>query len=110
MKGTRLCNAHETMIWCSKSQNAKYTFNYEAMKAFNDDKQLRSDWYLPICSGHERLKDENGDKLHSTQKPESLLYRLLMMTTKPGDIVWIRFRNGNNRSRCQTVGAQVYRN
>lgn len=87
MKGTRLCNAHETMIWCSKSQNAKYTFNYEAMKAFNDDKQLRSDWYLPICSGHERLKDENGDKLHSTQKPESLLYRLLMMTTKPGDIV-----------------------
>ena len=87
MKGTRLCNAHETLIWCSKSRNAKYTFNYEAMKAFNEDKQLRSDWYMPICSGHERLKDENGNKLHSTQKPEALLYRLLMMTTKPGDIV-----------------------
>ena len=86
-KGTRLCNAHETLIWCSKSPKAKFTFNYEAMKIFNDDKQLRSDWELPICSGNERLKDENSEKLHSTQKPEALLYRILTMCTNPGDIV-----------------------
>lgn len=86
-KGTRLCNAHETLIWCSKSPKARFTFNYEAMKIFNDDKQLRSNWELPICSGKERLKDENGEKLHTTQKPEALLYRILTMCTNPGDLV-----------------------
>ena len=74
-KGTRFTNAHETLIWASKSANAKYTFNYEAMKALNDDLQMRSDWNLPICTGSERVKDENGEKLHSTQKPEALLPR-----------------------------------
>lgn len=85
--GTRFCNAHETLIWCSKGPRAKYTFNYEAMKMFNDDKQMRSDWNIPICQGEERLKDANGEKLHTTQKPEALLYRVLMTCTRPGDIV-----------------------
>ena len=86
-KGTRFTNAHETLIWCAKSQKSKYTFNYESMKAFNEDVQMRSDWHLPICTGHERLKDEKGKKVHTTQKPESLLYRVLMSTTNPGDVV-----------------------
>ena len=85
--GTRFCNAHETLIWCSKGPRAKYTFNYEAMKMFNDDKQMRSDWNIPICQGEERLKDANGEKLHTTQKPEALLSRVLMTCTRPGDVV-----------------------
>ncbi|WP_435164722.1 site-specific DNA-methyltransferase [Falsirhodobacter sp. 1013] len=86
-RGKRLTNAHETLIWASKSEKSKYTFNYEAMKASNDDLQMRSDWTLPICTGHERLKDANGDKAHPTQKPESLLHRVLLATTNPGDVV-----------------------
>ncbi|WP_181705885.1 site-specific DNA-methyltransferase [Chthonobacter rhizosphaerae] len=87
-RGKRFTNAHETMIWASKSKDAKsYTFNYEAMKAFNDDLQMRSDWMLPICTGHERLKDERGAKLHPTQKPEALLYRVLLSSTNAGDVV-----------------------
>jgi len=86
-KGTRFTNAHETMIWCSKSEKARYTFNYRAMKALNDDVQMRSDWVLPICSGGERLKDDDGHKAHPTQKPEALLYRVLLACTEPGDIV-----------------------
>jgi len=86
-KGTRFTNAHETLIWCSKAENARYTFNYQAMKALNDDVQMRSDWVLPICSGAEREKDDDGHKAHPTQKPEALLYRLLLATTKPGDVV-----------------------
>lgn len=86
-KGTRFTNAHETLIWASKSQDSKYTFNYEAMKALNEDTQMRSDWHIPLCTGKERLKDENGGKLHSTQKPEALLYRVIMSSTKVGDIV-----------------------
>lgn len=86
-RGRRFTNAHETLIWCSKSEKSKYTFNYEAMKAFNDDVQMRSDWLLPICNGGERLKDDNGDKAHPTQKPESLLYRVIMASTKPGDVI-----------------------
>lgn len=86
-RGKRLTNAHETMIWASKSEGAKYTFNYEALKSLNEGIQMRSDWVLPICSGHERLKDENGDKAHPTQKPESLLYRVLVGATNPGDVV-----------------------
>ena len=85
--GTRFQNAHETMIWCSKSPKAKYTFNYEAMKSLNEDKQMRSDWYLPICSGGERLKDGKGEKLHSTQKPESLLHRVILSSTNVGDVI-----------------------
>jgi modification methylase len=86
-KGTRFTNAHETMIWCAKSEKARYTFNYRAMKALNDDVQMRSDWTLPICAGGERLKDDDGHKTHPTQKPEALLYRVLLACTEPGDIV-----------------------
>ena len=86
-RGKRFTNAHETMIWASKSEGAKYTFNYEALKALNEGVQMRSDWVLPICTGHERLKDENGDKAHPTQKPESLLHRVLVGSTNPGDII-----------------------
>ncbi len=86
-RGKRLTNAHETMIWASKSEGAKYTFNYDALKSLNDGVQMRSDWVLPICTGHERLKDENGDKAHPTQKPESLLHRVLVGATNPGDVV-----------------------
>lgn len=86
-RGKRLTNAHETMIWASKAEGAKYTFNYEALKALNEGIQMRSDWVLPICTGHERLKDANGDKAHPTQKPEALLHRVLVGTTQPGDVV-----------------------
>ncbi|MDR1009284.1 MAG: site-specific DNA-methyltransferase [Rickettsiales bacterium] len=86
-RGTRFTNAHETLLWCSKSRSAKYTFNYEAMKSLNDGLQMRSDWFLPICKGSERVKDEDGDKLHSTQKPEALLYRIILGSTRPGDVV-----------------------
>lgn len=86
-RGKRFTNAHETMIWASKSEGAKYTFNYEALKALNEGIQMRSDWVLPICNGGERLKDENGDKAHPTQKPMSLLHRILVGATNPGDVV-----------------------
>ncbi|PYE46351.1 modification methylase [Rhizobium sp. PP-F2F-G20b] len=87
-KGRRFQNAHETLIWASPSAKGKgYTFNYDALKAANDDVQMRSDWVFPICSGGERLKDENGDKVHPTQKPEALLARIMMASTRPGDVV-----------------------
>jgi modification methylase len=86
-RGTRFTNAHETLIWCSKSEKARYTFNYQAMKALNDDIQMRSDWLFPICSGGEREKGDDGHKAHPTQKPEALLYRILLACTKPGDVV-----------------------
>ena len=85
-RGVRFTNAHETMIWAQKKQGAKYTFNHQSMKALNDDLQMRSDWYLPIVTGKQRLK-VNGRKAHSTQKPESLLYRVLMASSNPGDVV-----------------------
>jgi len=86
-KGTRFTNAHETLIWAIKNPKSKYTFNYEAMKALNEDVQMRSTWEIPICTGKERLKDENGHKLHPTQKPEALLYRVIMASTKVGDVI-----------------------
>jgi modification methylase len=86
-RGRRFTNAHETLIWASKSKDARYRFNYEAMKRLNDDKQMRSDWELSLCTGHERLKDSKGRKAHPTQKPESLLHRVLMSSTQPGDVV-----------------------
>ncbi|MFL6784651.1 MAG: site-specific DNA-methyltransferase [Sphingomicrobium sp.] len=86
-RGTRFTNAHETLIWCAKDEKARYTFNYRAMKALNDDLQMRSDWLLPICAGGERVKGEDGSKAHPTQKPEALLYRILLACTKPGDVV-----------------------
>ncbi|MEM9682638.1 MAG: site-specific DNA-methyltransferase [Pseudomonadota bacterium] len=86
-RGRRFTNAHETLLWCSKSKEARYTFNYEAMKALNDDLQMRSDWVMPLCTGQERLKDADGNKAHPTQKPEALLYRAILAATNPGDIV-----------------------
>jgi modification methylase len=86
-RGTRFTNAHETLIWCAKDEKARYTFNYRAMKALNDDLQMRSDWVLPICSGAERVKGDDGSKAHPTQKPEALLYRILLACTKPGDVI-----------------------
>ena len=87
-KGTRFTNAHETIIWASKNKNSKkYVFNYEAMKSLNENTQMRSDWFLPICNGHERLKDSKGKKVHSTQKPESLLHRVIISSSNPGDII-----------------------
>ena len=85
--GTRLCNSHETMIWCSKNKKSKITFNYKTMKYLNDGKQEKSVWNIPICNGGERIKDETGNKLHSTQKPEKLLYKIILAATKPNDII-----------------------
>ena len=85
--GTRFNNAHETMIWASENENSKYTFNYKSMKVFNDDKQLRSDWYIPVCGGEERIKDKYGKRVHSTQKPYELLYRIIMSSSKVGNTV-----------------------
>jgi modification methylase len=85
-RGRRFTNAHETLIWAAKSEETRYTFNYEAMKALNDDLQMRSDWLFPLCGGPERLK-RDGKKAHPTQKPEGLLHRVLLASTKPGDLV-----------------------
>src|SRR4051812_32012754 len=85
-RGTRFTNAHETLIWASHGEDSRYTFNYRAMKALNDELQMRSDWLLPICSGGERVK-EGGAKAHPTQKPEALLYRVLLACTNVGDVV-----------------------
>jgi modification methylase len=85
-KGTRFTNAHETLIWASMGEKSRYTFNYRSMKTLNDELQMRSDWEFPICGGQERLK-KNGVKVHPTQKPEALIYRILLACTKPGDVV-----------------------
>ncbi|HEY3948511.1 site-specific DNA-methyltransferase [Phenylobacterium sp.] len=87
-KGTRFTNAHETLIWAAKSRGGKrYTFNYDAMKMANDELQMRSDWSLPLCTGEERLKDAAGQKAHPTQKPEALLHRVILASTRPGDVI-----------------------
>ena len=86
-RGRRFTNAHETMIWAARGQDSRHRFNYQAMKALNDDIQMRSDWFLPLCTGAERLRNEHGLKLHPTQKPEALLHRVLLASTNPGDIV-----------------------
>ena len=85
-KGTRFTNAHETLIWASKNKKSRYTFNYQSLKCLNDDLQMRSDWILPICNGKERLK-KDGKKIHSTQKPEALLHRIILATTNKGDSI-----------------------
>jgi modification methylase len=86
-RGRRFTNAHETLIWASKTKSSKYIFNYEAMKSLNGDLQMRSDWSLPICTGDERLKNKDGKKIHPTQKPENLLNRVIMSSSNIGDIV-----------------------
>ena len=86
-RGRRFTNAHETMIWAAKSESAKYRFNYDAMKALNEDLQMRSDWTIPLCTGAERLKKDDGQKAHPTQKPEALLHRVILSSTDVGDVV-----------------------
>ena len=87
-RGVRFTNAHETLIWASSGKGAKYTFNHQAMKGLNEEKQMRSDWWLlSLATGSERVKDANGDKAHSTQKPEALLYRVILASSNPGDVV-----------------------
>lgn len=86
-RGRRFTNAHETLIWAARGEASKYTFHYEALKGGNDDLQMRSDWYLPLCTGDERLKDESGAKVHPTQKPEALLARVLLSASNPGDVI-----------------------
>lgn len=85
-RGVRFTNAHESLIWAQQDRGQRYTFNYQALKTLNDHLQMRSDWYLPICTGRERLRS-NGSKAHSTQKPRALLYRILMASSGPGDVV-----------------------
>ena len=85
-RGTRFTNAHETLIWASKNEGSKYTFNYQSLKCLNDDLQMRSTWNLPICNGKERLKN-NGKKVHSTQKPESLLHRIILASSNKNDLI-----------------------
>lgn len=87
-RGRRFTNAHETLIWAARDANARgYTFNYEAMKAGNDDVQMRSDWTIALCTGEERLKSRDGKKLHPTQKPEALIARAILATSRPGEVV-----------------------
>jgi modification methylase len=86
-RGRRFTNAHETLIWAARQRDSRHRFNYQAMKALNDDIQMRSDWWIPLCTGPERLRNEHGLKLHPTQKPEALLHRTLLAATAPGDIV-----------------------
>jgi modification methylase len=86
-RGRRFTNAHETMIWAARSESARYTFNYDALKAGNDDVQMRSDWLFPLCTGEERLKGSDGKKVHPTQKPEQLLARVMLASSRPGDVI-----------------------
>jgi modification methylase len=86
-RGRRFTNAHETLIWAARQRDSRHRFNYQAMKALNDDIQMRSDWFIPLCTGAERLRNQHGLKLHPTQKPEALLHRVLLASTAPGEIV-----------------------
>jgi len=105
-RGTRFTNAHETLIWASKNEKSKYTFNYQSLKCLNDDLQMRSNWNLPICNGSERLK-KNGKKVHSTQKPESLLHRILLASSNKGDIILDPFLGSGTSA---TVAKKLGRN
>lgn len=107
-RGVRFTNAHETLIWASPQRGASYTFNHHAMKGLNEEKQMRSDWWLlSLATGRERLKDENGDKAHSTQKPESLLYRVILASSNPGDVVLDPFFGSGTTG---TVAKRLHRN
>ena len=86
-RGTRFTNAHETLLWCTTSRKAKYTFNYQNLKELNEGKQMRSDWHIPICAGKERLREKNNQRSHPTQKPEALLYRILLASSQKGDLI-----------------------
>jgi modification methylase len=107
-RGRRFTNAHETMIWAARDPNAKgYTFNYEALKAGNEDVQVRSDWTLALCTGEERLKGGNGKKLHPTQKPEALLARVILSASRPGDLILDPFSGtGTTGAAAKRLGRQ----
>ena len=105
-RGTRFTNAHETLIWASKSGKSKYTFNYQSLKCLNDDLQMRSNWDLPICNGSERLK-KDGKKIHSTQKPEALLHRILLATSNKNDLILDPFLGSGTTA---TVAKKLGRN
>ncbi len=106
-RGKRFTNAHETLIWCSKSKSSRYLFNYEAMKNLNEDLQMRSDWLLPICTGSERIKNDAGKKAHPTQKPEALLHRVILASTKPGDVILDPFfGTGTTGAAAKLLGRQ----
>jgi site-specific DNA-methyltransferase (adenine-specific)/modification methylase len=108
-KGTRFTNAHETLIWAAKNKNSKYTFNYKSLKCFNDDKQMRSDWELALCTGNERIKNDEGNKVHSTQKPESLLYRIILSSTKKDDFILDPFfGTGTTGAVAKKLGRNFY--
>ena len=107
-KGTRFTNAHETLIWASKNKKSKYTFNYQSLKCLNDDLQMRSDWMLPICNGKERLK-KDGKKVHSTQKPEALIHRIILATTNKGDLLFDPFLGtGTTAVVAKKLGRQYF--
>ena len=107
-RGTRFTNAHETLIWASKSEKSKYTFNYQSLKCLNDDLQMRSDWNLPICNGAERLR-KSGKKVHSTQKPEALLHRIILATTNKGDSTFDPFLGtGTTAVVAKKLGRNFY--
>lgn len=106
-RGTRFTNAHETLIWATPTKTGKYTFNYETMKKLNGGKQMRSDWDLNICLGEERVKDANGKSLHNTQKPLDLLHRVILASTKPGDIILDPFMgSGTTAAAAIELGRQ----
>ena len=106
-KGKRFTNAHETLIWCSRDKDSKYRFNYDSMKALNDDLQMRSDWTLPLCTGAERIKGDDGKKAHPTQKPESLLYRTILAATDIGDVILDPFfGSGTTGAVAKKLGRQ----
>jgi len=107
-RGTRFTNAHETLIWASKNKKSKYTFNYSSLKCLNDDLQMRSDWMFPICNGNERIK-KNKKKLHSTQKPESLLHRVILASTNKGDFIFDPFLGtGTTAAVAKKMGRNYY--
>ena len=106
-RGTRFTNAHETLIWASKSKKSKYTFNYQSMKSFNDDLQMRSTWNFPICGGKERLKI-NGVKLHSTQKPEALLHRIILASSNKNDFILDPFLGSGTTAVVSKKLGRVY--
>jgi len=107
-RGRRFTNAHETMIWAARDQGAKgYTFNYEALKAGNEDIQVRSDWTIPLCTGEERLKGRDGKKVHPTQKPEALLARVILSSSRPGDLILDPFSGtGTTGAAAKRLGRQ----
>ncbi len=109
LKGSKFTNKQETLLWATPTKKTKYTFNYKTMKKYNNDKQMTSVWEIPIASGNERLKDENGKKVHPTQKPEELLYRVILSSTKKGDLVVDPFMGtGTTGAMCKRLGRNFF--